>query len=61
MPLVIQGVTYIFPSRYFITALKGMFLKGVGLDVLWLEVALLAAYATVIFLLATRKLKGKLA
>jgi ABC-2 type transport system permease protein len=61
MPLVIQAVTYIFPSRYFITAMKGMFLKGVGLGVLWLEVALLAAYATAIFLLATRKLKGKLA
>jgi ABC-2 type transport system permease protein len=61
MPVVIQGVTYIFPSRYFITALKGMFLKGVGMDVLWVEAGLLAVYATVIFLLATRKLKGKLA
>ncbi len=61
MPVVVQAVTYIFPSRYFITALKGVFLKGVGMDVLWLEFGLLAVYAAVIFLLATRKLAGKLA
>jgi hypothetical protein len=36
-------------------------LKGVGLEVLWGELAFLAAYATVVFLLATRKMNQKLA
>ncbi len=61
MPTVIQGVTYIVPARYFITILKGIFLKGVGVEVLWLEIGLLAVYATVVFLAATRKLRQKLA
>lgn len=61
MPVVIQVVTYIFPSRYFVTILKGIFLKGVGLDVLWVEIAFLAAYALIIFLAATRKIKQKIA
>ena len=30
MPPVIQVVTYIVPARYFVTILKGIFLKGVG-------------------------------
>ncbi len=45
MPVVIQVVSYVFPSRYFVTILKGIFLKGVGLDVLWMEVMLLVVYA----------------
>jgi ABC-2 type transport system permease protein len=61
MPIVIQVVTYMFPSRYFVTILKGLFLKGVGLDVLWVELTLLVVYAGVIFLAATRKLKQKIA
>jgi len=60
MPLAIQIVTYFFPSRYFITMLKGLFLKGVGLQVLWLELALLVLYAAGIFLAATRKLRQKI-
>ena len=61
MPVVIQVITYVFPSRYFITILKGIFLKGVGLDVLWMEAAFLVVYGTVVFLAATRKLKPKIA
>jgi ABC-2 type transport system permease protein len=61
MPNVIQVVTYFFPARYFVTILKGIFLRGVGARVLWYEAALLFAYAAVVFLLATRKLKQKVA
>jgi ABC-2 type transport system permease protein len=61
MPIAIQVVTYLFPSRYFVTILKGLFLKGVGLEVLWVEVTLLVVYAGVVFLAATRRLKQKIA
>jgi len=61
MPIVIQVVTYVFPSRYFITILKGIFLKGVGVNVLWMELGLLVLYALVLFWAATRKLKQKIA
>lgn len=61
MPHVIQAVTYVVPARYFVAFLKGVFLKGTGLDVLWTEVALLAAYAVVLFLVASRKMRSKVA
>ena len=60
MPAVIQVITYIFPARYFVTILKGLFLKGVGFSVLWVEVAFLAVYGLIIFLITSRKLKQKL-
>jgi len=61
MPALIQGVTYIFPTRYFVSILKGIFLRGVGLHVLWFEVLLLSIYAAVVFLIAVRKLRQKVA
>lgn len=61
MPAVIRVVTYIVPARYFVTILKGIFLKGVGFQVLWAELAFLAAFAVFVFFAATRKLKQKIA
>jgi ABC-2 type transport system permease protein len=61
MPRVIQPVTYLFPARYFITILKSVFLKGVGLEVLWTQLVFLAVYSVVVFTLAARKLGTKVA
>lgn len=61
MPASIRLVTYLFPTRYFITILKGIFLRGVGMEMLYLEVGLLAAYAVLVFLLATRSLRQEVA
>jgi ABC-2 type transport system permease protein len=35
MPYGFQLVTYAIPLRYYVTILRGVFLKGVGLEVLW--------------------------
>jgi ABC-2 type transport system permease protein len=61
MPRVIQVITRIVPARYFVTILKGIFLKGAGLRLLWGELGFLALYALIVFLLAVRKLRQKLA
>ena len=61
MPPVIRAISYVTPSRYFVTVLKGVFLKGVGIRVLWTEVAFLMVYAVIVFFAATRKVKTKLA
>jgi ABC-2 type transport system permease protein len=61
MPAVIQVITHIIPARYVVTTLKGVFLKGVGIEVLWGEIVFLVLYAVIIFLLATRKMNQKLA
>ena len=60
MPPVIQAVSHLVPASYFVDILKGVFLKGVGLEVLWVQTLFLAGYATLVFILATRKLKQKI-
>ena len=61
MPWVIQVITHIVPARYVVTILKGVFLKGTGLSVLWGEMGFLLMYGAIVFALATRKLNRKLA
>jgi drug efflux transport system permease protein len=61
MPWIIQVITHIIPARYVVTIMKGIFLKGVGIEVLWGELGFLALYAAIIFLLAVRKVNQKLA
>jgi ABC-2 type transport system permease protein len=61
MPGVIQVITYIFPARYIVTSLKGIFLKGVGLHVLWGELAFLLAFVAIVFTVATRRVGSKVA
>jgi ABC-2 type transport system permease protein len=60
MPRAIQIVTYLVPARYFVAILKGIYLKGVGLEILAGQAALLAAYAGLMVLLANLKFKKKL-
>jgi ABC-2 type transport system permease protein len=61
MPAPVQAITRIFPTRYFVSILKGIFLKGVGPRTLWAEGLFLIAYTVIVFLLATRKVRQKLA
>lgn len=57
MPLPIQAITFLVPGRYFITMLRGIYLKGIGLEILWLDAALLTLYAAVMVVLAHRKMR----
>jgi drug efflux transport system permease protein len=56
MPLPIQYVTVIVPARYFLVALRGIVLKGVGFGVLAPQFAALGAYAFVVLALASVRL-----
>ncbi len=44
MPAVVQYITYLLPLRYYFVIIRGIFLKGVGLAVLWEEVLALTAF-----------------
>ncbi len=57
MPVPIQMFTFLVPARYFITLLQGIFLKGIGFELLAIEVAFLTAFAALVFLAATRRIK----
>lgn len=60
MPKVIQIITYAIPARYFVTILKGIYLKGVGLEILALEAGLLTIFGVAMMVLANVKFKKRL-
>jgi ABC-2 type transport system permease protein len=55
MPEVIQWTTYLIPLRYFLVIVRGIFLKGVGLEVLWPQASALAAWGVVVIALAVMR------
>jgi ABC-2 type transport system permease protein len=61
MPYVIQFFALFVPARYFIDIVKGIFLKGIGLELLWFDFLLLVIYGAGVFYFATRKLRQKVA
>lgn len=55
MPEPVQWLTFLNPLRYYLVIIRGIFLKGVGLEVLWIQMAALAALGTASLTLATRR------
>jgi ABC-2 type transport system permease protein len=55
MPQAIQWLTTIIPLRYFLVIVRGIFLKGVGFDVLWPQFAAMAAWGIAIVALAAAR------
>jgi ABC-2 type transport system permease protein len=61
MPEAIQVYSLSFPARYFINITHGVFLRGVGLDVWWKQLAALVVYTAVLVGLASLRFKKKVA
>jgi ABC-2 type transport system permease protein len=61
MPAAIQPVTYLIPLRYFLVFLRGIFLKGIGIEVLWPQALALLAWGLAILTLATLRSTKRLA
>jgi ABC-2 type transport system permease protein len=61
MPAVIQPITYLIPLRYFLVILRGIFLKGVGLEILWPDALALLGWGVGILVLATLRSSKRLA
>jgi ABC-2 type transport system permease protein len=61
MPAIIQKLTYVIPLRYFIVIVRGIFLKGVGVSVLWPDILLLLAWGLAVLGLAVARSRKTLA
>jgi ABC-2 type transport system permease protein len=61
MPRVIQPVTYVIPLRYFLIIVRGIFLKGVGLETLWPQALALLAWGLATLALAIGRLRKRAA
>jgi len=60
MPPVVRYLTYLVPARYYIVALRGVFLKGVGFGVLWPQALALAVLAILLTALAAARFRKRL-
>lgn len=60
MPGVIRLVTHLVPARYFLTTLRGIFLKGYGFGSLWPEIIALSVFGFLVFVACLRRLKLRL-
>jgi ABC-2 type transport system permease protein len=61
MPLPLQAITCVVPARYFLVVTRGIFLKGVGMEVLYVEALLMVVFAAVGLTLAIRAFKKEIA
>jgi ABC-2 type transport system permease protein len=61
MPDLIQPITYLIPLRYFVVILRGIFLKGVGLETLWPQALALFAWGAIVLSLAVMRSSKRLA
>ena len=61
MPQVIQPITYLIPLRYFLVIVRGIFLKGIGLELLWPQALAMLAWGTVVLGLAVLRSRKRAA
>jgi ABC-2 type transport system permease protein len=60
MPVVVQWLTYLNPLRYFLVILRGIFMKGVGLHILWPQFVALLILGFVLFTGAISRFQKRL-
>ncbi|NVL92706.1 MAG: ABC transporter permease [Desulfobacterales bacterium] len=60
MPLVVQWLTYLNPLRYFLVIIRGIFLKGVGLEILWPQLLALTVIGLIVFTCAVKRFRKTL-
>jgi ABC-2 type transport system permease protein len=60
MPPAIQLVTYVIPLRYYAEIIRGIFLRGSGIDVLWPEAVVLLAMGVTIMAVASLRFRKRL-
>ncbi|HLD34460.1 MAG TPA: ABC transporter permease [Patescibacteria group bacterium] len=60
MPLIIQGITCFIPLRYFLSIVRSLFLKGVGIQYLWPQVWPMLLIGVVILTVSIMRFRQKL-
>jgi len=60
MPLSIQQIAKMIPLTYFLVVVRGVFLKGTGLSVMWSQILILAIFAVLVFTLSVIRFHKKL-
>jgi len=60
MPIAVQYLTYLNPLRYLIEIVRGIFLRGTGVSVLWPQMFALLAYGAIVMSLSAISFRKRL-
>ena len=60
MPDVLQWLTYLNPLRYFLIVIRGTFLKGIGIGILWPDLLAMAAIAAALLAVSILRFRKSL-
>lgn len=60
MPEILYYLGYVIPLTYFLAILRGLFLKGIGLEYLWPQALLPAVFGLAVFTMSARRFQKKL-
>ena len=60
MPEVLQAISYLIPLRYYLIIVRGIILKGVGLEILLPQVIMVGVFGSVILVMASSRFKKTL-
>ncbi|PKN54535.1 MAG: ABC transporter permease [Deltaproteobacteria bacterium HGW-Deltaproteobacteria-14] len=61
MPPALQAVAHVLPATYFIDGLRGVLLRGNGLEVVWPDLVAMAIFFGVMLLVATKRFQRRVA
>jgi ABC-2 type transport system permease protein len=60
MPSILQWVSYLVPLTYFLTIVRGVIIKGVGFEELWLQITLLTVLGLAVFTAAVLRFRKRI-
>lgn len=60
MPVAVQWLTYLLPLRYYFTIIRGIFLRGVGLEVLWPQALGLLLFGAAVLTISVARFRKRL-
>jgi ABC-2 type transport system permease protein len=60
MPVAIQYLTYLNPLRYYIVILRGIFLKGVGIGILYPQMLVLLVIGLAVITMSSLRFRRSL-
>lgn len=60
MPVVLRGITYLVPARYFLSALRDIMLRGAGLEAFWGQILLLLLFTGLTLTISTLRIRKRL-
>ncbi len=61
MPIILRSLSYLVPATYFLKIMRGLFLKGSGLAVLWPSFIVMFAFAAFFVMISTRRFSKRIA